>query len=194
MKWFSLVIISFFFLEEVTSQPIFKGFWDCPSCSSFGIDSSYKSLCWTYSTISITKRYSFGLIYSKPYENAFEAGYKQNSKREGWWNIYDESNNLIAQKFFINDEKVYELHYYRKHLRALIKFELTDCIGAEKTEIRCLRKLETTYFKRKVRPKVRFTLQEDGSTIVEFLKRKGSKMRVFKEMVLPKLENNEISD
>jgi hypothetical protein len=186
MKWYTLILVSCFLLEGVKSQPIFKGFWDCPSCSSFGIDSSYKSLCWTFSTISITKRYSFGLIYSKPYENAFEAGYKQNSKREGWWNIYDESSNLIAQKFFINDEIVYELHYYRKRLSALIKFELSECIGAEETEIRCLRKLETTFFKRKVRPKVRFTLQDDGSTKVEYLRGKGSKSRVYKEMVLPK--------
>lgn len=185
MKWYTLILVFCFFLEEVKSQPVFKGFWDCPSCSSLGIDSSYKSLCWTFSTISITKRYSSGLVYSKPYENAFELGYMQNSKREGWWNIYDESNNLIAHKFFINGEKIYELHYYRKHLRALIKFESSDCIGVENAEVRCLRKKETTFFKRKVRPKVRFTLQDDGSTKVEYFRQKGSEGRIYKEMVLP---------
>jgi hypothetical protein len=37
-----------------------------------------------------------------------------------------------------------------------------------------------------VRPKVRFTLQDDGSTKVEYLRGKCSKSRVYKEMVLPK--------
>ena len=163
-------IILILLVNSVFAQTSFEKMWGGEYINNFG-DTSKARFVYCYSEQNLTI-YKNGKFHFKHFRS-FEHGLVINKKeRQGWWNVYDEKNNLVKQEFYIEGIPVKQINY-NKRTTVLVFQKKVEC-PEDKYELThmCLKITERVIFNKRGKIIKHIYYLPDKSVRIEFPSKK----------------------